>query len=151
MRKRIVIIAALSLPVWLGGCASVDKTMHNLKPINAQSSTGKGVTVTVNGGTVAPKGTSPSTYQPITIFVPQGLCNKTTVLSSNSTKLTQVSACYKDNILSLDPERFSFNMTRNAISFYAIPLWQSGFTYQNISTHGEAHFQGATVSITSKQ
>lgn len=151
MRKQIAIIAALSLPALLSGCASVDKTMHNLSPVSAQAQGGRpGLTVMVSDGTVAPKGSAPTSYQPIKMFVPMGLCNRATVFSNNKVKLSQVTACYKNNMLSLDPERFSFNMTRNAISFYPIPLWQSGYTYQNISSHGALHFQGATVSIIAK-
>ncbi len=149
MRKRIALIAALSLPSLLSGCASVDKTIHNLKPMSAQSTSARpGLTIVVSGGTVAPKSLAPTSYQPVKMFIPRGLCNKATVFSNGNTKLTQLSACYKDNALFLDPERFSFNMTRNAISFYAIPLWQSGYTYQNISSHGEARLQKATVTIT---
>jgi hypothetical protein len=86
-------------------------------------------------------------YQPIKIFVPLGQCNTATIFSAAQTKLSQLQACYKNNVLTLDPERFSFNMTRNAISFYPIPLWQSGFSYQNIHSHGEVQLQGATVSV----
>lgn len=141
MKNKLVLITLCSLG--LTSCATTDKIFSKS---NATSTTSL-LSVHIEGGQmIIPPTKTPQNYLPVTYQIANGQCQKVKITSANSSTATTVlQTCYLNNILSLDANRFNIN--HNALRFHPIPLWQQGYTYQNISSNGPARLTNVAVTI----
>jgi hypothetical protein len=56
-------------------------------------------------------------------------------------------ACFKRNILFLDPSRFDLTKKEGSVRLYQSPLWRDGFTYKNIDSSGYVKLTDVNITI----
>lgn len=59
-------------------------------------------------------------------------------------------ACYMNNVLFLDPKRYTSKDGLGTVRFAYSPLWGQGFTYRNINSNGYVKLKDVSVSIKEK-
>ncbi len=106
------------------------------------------VLVNIKGGTVM---MSPFivgyAYNSVRFMVTSGECRTVPLNSTLGVGFVDLTACFKNNILYMDPSRYEIDKRFGSIQFHALPLWKQGFSYKNISSSGYARLQNVTVSI----
>ncbi len=106
------------------------------------------VYVNITGGTVM---MSPFiigyAYNPLEFMVTSGECKTVPLNSTLGVGFVDLTACFKNDILYMDPSRYELNKRFGSIQFHALPLWKQGFSYKNISSSGYARLQNVTVSV----
>lgn len=103
-----------------------------------------------SGKAMMPPFTQLQYYQPLSFSIHQGECYKRIpVYQSNDPKKQVIlAACYRDDILYLDPSRYDKSKRYGSLEFTAMPLWRRGFTYPNVSSSGLVRFTHVNITIT---
>lgn len=115
-----------------------------------ESDTSSRIAVSIQGGKANDaRTTTPMSYQPIHFEIASGQCNKSisVVAIDNPKQKTTFKACYKNNILYLDPSRYEVSKAQGSIQLPYQPVWKRGFTYPNISSSGFANFSNVSITI----
>lgn len=104
--------------------------------------------LSIEGGTVVmPPYSSSYAYKPATLTVYQGKCQSVRLLQKEGNRSTDLEACYLGNILYLDPSRYEYKWIHGSLRFYYTPIWQSGFTYNDISSQGYTLLKNAKIKV----
>jgi len=106
--------------------------------------------ITVSGGTaIMPPFTNWYAYQakPFTL-IPE-TCAEVSLQKVPGEENDQIMlrACYFNGTVSLDPSKIDPNKSKGTIIFHYSPIWDQGFTYQNITTSGYVRLKNANVAI----
>jgi len=82
-------------------------------------------------------------------IIPDTCTNALLKEEANDPEVNEVSmrACFKNNILYLDPSRFESSKEQGTVRFANSPLWDLGFTYNNINSNGYARLKDVSVEI----
>lgn len=106
-----------------------------------------------SGQAVLPPFTGWQRFKPVNFLIVPDTCNNTYLvplsLQKEVKESTLLRACYRGNILTLDPSLYDPRKKDGTIRFVYSPLWNQGFTYSGISTHGTARLRNVNVEITS--
>lgn len=100
-----------------------------------------------NGKVMMPPFTASYKYTPIEFDIADGVCREVELHNLDVMKSVDLIACFKQNVLFLDPSFYELAKQKGSIRFYYSPLWESGFAYRNISSRGYARLQQVTVTI----
>lgn len=107
------------------------------------------IELNIQGGTIqVPPFVKRVEYKPIKLVVYQGHCRSVKVHEKSGKKKTELEACYLGDIVYIDPSKTVYQWRHGSLRFYYVPIWDSGFTYDNISSHGYVVLQDATIKIT---
>lgn len=87
-------------------------------------------------------------YQPVTFDLAKNTCDEILLNQLNGAAQTSLRACYKDNLLYLDPSRYDLTKRNGSINFPFSPLWKQGFEYNGVSSSGFVRLKNVTVKIT---
>ena len=140
MKKTSQLISLITAALILAGCATSGTT--------AQNPAAPALNVNIQNGTIgSPKNGAPQAYQPINFAIANGACDEINITLTNK-EVLPLRACYQNNVLFLDAKKFGES---KGTRFYYSPIWQQGFTYPNITTHGNAHLMHADVRLQLKQ
>ena len=108
--------------------------------------------ITIMQGTIMmPPFDTDYVYQPVNFQVFPNSCRDVTVYSLTGDRQVVLTACYKDDVLFLDPSRYELNKQPGSIRFYASPLWRSGFLYSHITSSGYVRLRDVDVRIKRQQ
>lgn len=141
MRKYIFLITYTLLTMMLLGCSHPNDFIKNNNIANQKST----LNVTIANGTIpSPTTNVAQKYQPIVFAIKNGNCTKTNITLTNNENVT-LKTCFIGNVLLVDTEKTT--RTSQTIRFYYNPLWQQGYTYQNITSNGQVHLTNADVQI----
>jgi hypothetical protein len=99
------------------------------------------------GKVVMPPFSSMSDYLPVEFNVSSGECTTVKIKEAGSDKMMAMKACYQNNTLFLDPSRYDPSKRVGSIQLYYSPIWDRGFSYQNVSSSGYVHLTGVNVLI----
>lgn len=108
--------------------------------------------VNVSGGLVMmPPFIFSNSYTPASFKIYQNDCTNVKLKNLNLNDSVDLEACYKNNILFVDPSNYELDKKDGSIQLYSSPLWRNGFTYQHINTSGYARLQNANITVSSYQ
>ena len=142
MKKNIFLATNIFLSIALTGCSSPTNFIKNNKV--SQKDT---INVTIANGTIpSPTTNTPQSYQSTVFALKDGNCSKTNIVLANNENVN-LKTCFTGNVLFVDAERSKLTSRNQTIRFYLNPLWQQGYTYQNITTNGKAHLTNADIRI----
>jgi hypothetical protein len=65
-------------------------------------------------------------------------------------KQVSLRACFKNSVLFLDPSRYDASQNQGTVRFVSSPLWEMGFVYKNINSHGYVKLKDVSVEIKNK-
>jgi hypothetical protein len=106
------------------------------------------IKVTIKDGTVMmPPDFKAYQYQPVTFKIQDGVCKKVELDSHKNTYAVNLDVCYKNQVLLIDPSRYEIDKRDASIRLYASPLWQNGFTYNNVNSSGYARLKNASITV----
>ncbi len=106
------------------------------------------ILVRIKGGTVMmPPFIVGYAYNPLQFMITSGTCRTLPLNSTLGMGFVDLTACFKNNVLYMDPSRYELDKKFGSIQFHALPLWQQGFSYRNISSSGYARLQNVTVAV----
>ena len=105
--------------------------------------------VGLNGGSAMfPPFEKPQHYTPVNFMLVQNKCAEFPITSSENKDIkTNLFVCYIDNTLYLDPSRFDPEKQDSSVTINATPLWQSGFSYDDITSTGFVRLNKVTISV----
>lgn len=107
------------------------------------------VELNIQGGTIQiPPFVKRVEYKPVKLVVYQGHCRSVKLLEKSGKKKTELEACYLGDIVYLDSSKTVYQWRHGSLRFYYVPIWQSGFTYNNINSQGYVALKDATIKIT---
>lgn len=87
-------------------------------------------------------------YKPVKFNISEGECRDITLQHFSNNKInTELSACFYNNTLYLDPSHYDLEKKNGSININFSPLWLTGFSYKNISSSGYAKLNNVTVEI----
>jgi hypothetical protein len=106
------------------------------------------VQLTIEGGkALMPPYDTSYTFYPVKVTIYQGECQTVTLLQRDGQKSTPLEACYRGKVVYVDPSRYEFKWLYGSLQFHYVPIWQSGFKYENISSKGYAALKNVTIKI----
>lgn len=109
---------------------------------------GSVVHLRVSGGKVGmPPFASAYDYTPFEVDVHSGECQNINVKELHGDKTVGIQVCYFNKTVYLDPSRYDPNKSIGSIQLHYSPIWDRGFTYQNVSSSGYAHFNNVNVAV----
>lgn len=116
--------------------------------LNANIDYNNFLVVGIKGGTaMMPPFTASYRYNPVKFTIPAGTCEIVTLHSVIGVSSVDLTACFKNKVLYMDPSRYELNKKLGSIKFHALPLWNNGFSYHNISSSGYTRLRNVTVTI----
>jgi len=88
-------------------------------------------------------------YTSNTFDIIPGTCINAPLIAVNGDEKSRVDlrACYKNNVLMLDPSHYDLNKKEGTIRLPYSPLWNYGFTYHGIYTNGYVKLKNASVTV----
>ncbi|MBA2655263.1 MAG: hypothetical protein H0U71_09405 [Gammaproteobacteria bacterium] len=111
-------------------------------------SDGSALNVRICAGQVAmPPFTDLSNYSPVELSVISGNCQTVQINELNGNKKVPMKVCYLNKTLYIDPSRYDQTKKLGSIQLHYSPIWDRGFTYQNVSSSGYAHLTNANVTV----
>lgn len=132
-----------------------DTNMNNqYTSVKKSTYNGSLIKVRVFGGeAMLPPFTSWQPYVSSTFEVIPGTCVNAPLRAVNGKEDSAVDlrACYKNNVLLLDPSRYDASKKEGTIRLPYSPLWNNGFTYHGIYTTGYVRLKNAAVSVLNKR
>lgn len=109
---------------------------------------GSRVQLQISGGKVTmPPFTETRQYSPFTVEVANGDCTKVDIKSADGDKTTKMQVCYYGKTIYIDPSRYDPNKAQGSIQLHYSPIWDRGFTYQNVSSTGYVHLTNVNVVV----
>lgn len=131
---------------FLTACASTENLLH--LPRKSESTINPiALTVTLNQGDVlAPQAKQFVNYQPITFKVLHDSCTSFSLSLQNKETLP-LKGCYKKNLLFIGRDQALQRSPIGGMIFYENALWQSGYTYHNITAPNNAFLSHINVTI----
>lgn len=105
------------------------------------------VTIADGKAMMPPDFATSQSYQPLTFSINPDTCVDNVLLGASAAASVKLTACYKNQILFLDASHTDPQKAYGTISFHLTPLWQTGFTYNNVNSSGYVRLQNATVTI----
>lgn len=105
---------------------------------------GSNVHLKVSSGKI---GATACNYSSFEIDVQSGNCQTVKVKQLDGDKTVDVQACYYNKTVYLDPSRYDPNKSIGSIQLHCSPIWDRGFTYQNVSSSGYAHLTNVNVAV----
>jgi hypothetical protein len=102
--------------------------------------------VTIKNGQVLSANKQLLSYQPITLTLAHDNCQTFTAVATNQEKIP-LRACYKNNFLLLSPDSPDQKTSTNSLIFYTNALWDSGYTYHNISAPNSTFLNHVDVTL----
>jgi hypothetical protein len=86
-------------------------------------------------------------YTPIEFDITSGESRTITFKEENGKKKVDVKALYSNKTLYLDPSRYDVMKRIGSIQLHYSPIWDRGFSYQNVSSSGYAHLTNVNVAL----
>lgn len=86
-------------------------------------------------------------YHPVDFEVTSGDCQTVTLKEEGGDKTVKMRACYFNKTLYLDPSHYEVSKRFGSIQLHYSPIWDRGFTYQNVSSSGYVHLTNVNVSV----
>ncbi len=88
-------------------------------------------------------------FLPVIMNLTDGKCYQDVQLLARDNPLlvTNLSVCYYQNILYLDPSFSNLAEAKGSLVFPYLPVWQRGFSYPNISSNGLVRLSNARITI----
>ena len=90
-----------------------------------------------------------SPITPLHMHLKYGLCQSALLLSQSQKQSSKLWFCYTQKMMGIDPSFYDMNQAWGTAFIDANPLWNRGFTYQNINTTGYARLSHAFIQIQS--
>ncbi|MGB6977337.1 MAG: hypothetical protein WBE18_07805 [Gammaproteobacteria bacterium] len=107
------------------------------------------ISVNIQGGKIMmPPFTDAQDYRPVSFIIRNGHCKRVSV-QANQGRAINLDACYQNKILYLDPSRYDISKSKGSLIFNAIPFWEHGFTYRDVSSSGYAQLTQVNITIQS--
>jgi len=102
-----------------------------------------------DGTAIMPPFTTWYSYQITPFIVIPGTCVDHPLQKIPGKKDEQIMlrACYQNGTLFLDPSKIDQQKMTGTITFHYSPIWDQGFTYQNVNTSGYVRLKNASVEI----
>lgn len=102
----------------------------------------------IEGGTVQmPPFVKRLEYKPAKLIVYQGHCRSVKLQEKKGKQKTELEVCYLGDIVYLDSSKTVYQWRHGSLRFYYVPVWLSGFTYNNISSQGYVSLKDATIKV----
>lgn len=112
------------------------------------TSTTPKIELKIEGGTVKmPPFVKRVEYKPAKLVVYQGHCRSVKLQEKKGKKKIELEACYLGDIVYLDSSKTDYQWRHGSLRFYYVPIWLSGFTYNNINSQGYVGLNDATINI----
>lgn len=116
--------------------------------LNEKIASDNSLLVKVYGGkAMLPPFTTSEPYQPAKFLITADSCKETYLNALEGPAKVVLRACYKNNILSLDPSAYDLTKKDGTVTFNYSPLWAESFTYKGINTEGLVRLKNATIEI----
>lgn len=104
--------------------------------------------VKLYGGQIAlPPFANLCNYLPVEFDIMSGDCQKIELQESNGDNKVSMKICYRNKTLYLDPSRYDPSKKIGSIQLHYSPIWDRGFTYQNVSSTGYVHLTNVNVAV----
>lgn len=100
-----------------------------------------------NGKVMMPPFEQAFAFEKADIDLFSGQCKNLKLKNPQSWSSVKIHLCYNGLRLAVDPSRYDFNDREGTLFFYNNPLWQQGFTYENVSSRGYARLQQTDLTI----
>jgi hypothetical protein len=118
---------------------------HDKEKVSADGSV---IQVKVFDGQVnMPPFSHPTNYVPFEFEIPSGSSQTVIIKEQNGNKAVAMHAYYKNKTLFLDPSRYDTEKSLGSIQLHYSPIWDRGFTYQNVSSSGYVHLFHINVAV----
>ncbi len=86
-------------------------------------------------------------YTPIEFDLPNGESQAVQFKEENGNKKVTMRVYYKNKTLFLDPSRYDPEKGIGSIQLHYSPIWDRGFTYENVSSNGYVHLNRVNVTV----
>lgn len=89
-------------------------------------------------------------YQPYdteVVDIKEGTCETCTLHRPDGEKAVDLTLCYRDHELEIDPSKFVFDKRHGTLAFHESPIWKKGFTYTQVKTSGYARLKNAHIYV----
>lgn len=104
--------------------------------------------VKVSDGQVKmPPFTSLLNYNPLEFDIQSGDCQTIEITQQGGDKKVPMKVCHINKTLYLDPSRYDPSKKLGSIQLHYSPIWDRGFTYQNVSSSGYVHLTNVNVAV----
>jgi len=109
---------------------------------------GSSLHVRLSGGNVLmPPFSHPVSYTPVEFDVESGASEKIILEAPGGEQKTTLHICYRNKTLYLDPSRYDPTKRLGSIQLHYSPIWNRGFTYENVSSSGYVHLSHVNVNV----
>jgi hypothetical protein len=132
----------------------IQKNQNVITNMESQAPTGNScLTITVADGKakMPPFNMGRYAFQPAKFNISEGSCTSFDLTTKDKTNSSSPYACYRNNVLMLDPSKYAEDKMYGTVKIYKTPLWEEGFTYTNINTTGYAELRNATIIVKERQ
>jgi len=107
--------------------------------------------LSISGGSaMMPPFTKRYTYMPVTFSIQEETCKQVLLHSDSSIHAIKLTTCYKNKALWLDPSRYEIANQDGTVRLPYSPLWENGFTYNNVTSSGYARLHNITIIVKQK-
>lgn len=104
--------------------------------------------VKISGGkTNMPPFTQLSEYKPVEFQLSNGSCRSIRLEREDGQQSVEVKACFQGKSLYIDPSAYDVSKKVGSIRLYYSPVWDRGFTFENVSSSGYAHLTNVNVTV----
>jgi hypothetical protein len=87
-------------------------------------------------------------YRPVSFVLAKGECRTIPVVSTVNQKCnTELTACYLENLLTLDRSRYDSSIKIGSVNIYSSPLWLDGFIYKGVNSNGYVRFSNVNIEV----
>jgi hypothetical protein len=109
---------------------------------------GKYLQISISDGeAMMPPFTDWYAYKEATFEIIPDSCTNVNLEQITGENKVALRACFKKNVLFLDPSHYDAKKDVGTVRFVYSPLWDQGFTYRNINTSGYVKLKDVTVTI----
>lgn len=104
--------------------------------------------VTIYGGVVnVPPFANKVSYSPVEFDIENGTRQIVSIRELNGDNKISMIAAYQNKTLFLDPSRYDPEKKEGSIQLHYSPIWDRGFTYENVSSTGYVYLSKVNVTV----